>query len=251
MMQSSSELRKKARDILPGSYSMFVLAMGASFFLTTILNRFLVLFPALPGFALAYAEDTVLSFFSTLLLAMLRTGLLFMALNVARRGRASLSDLFLAFRYDPGRAAALCAVLALIETVVTFPMDYVVYSWVARGFIALPGLSAISGPGAIAAAFAVSLLISLFLAVVISFPFSQAVFLYIDHQEYSAIQCLAESRDLMRGHILEYTRLHLDFIGYFALCVISFGLGLLWVLPYLNVTRSGYYMQLTGNYHPY
>ena len=43
MMQSSSELRKKARDILPGSYSMFVLAMGASFFLTTILNRFLVL----------------------------------------------------------------------------------------------------------------------------------------------------------------------------------------------------------------
>ena len=50
---------------------------------------------------------------------------------------------------------------------------------------------------------------------------------------------------------MEYFKLHLSLAGYFALCILSMGLGLIWVLPYLNVIRANYYMSLTGLYKPY
>jgi uncharacterized membrane protein len=86
---------------------------------------------------------------------------------------------------------------------------------------------------------------------VIAFQFSQALFLYIDHQEMSAFECLRSSRSWMRGHIVEFFRLHLSLAGYFALCVISMGVGLIWVLPYLDVIKANYYRNLTGTYKPY
>ena len=89
------------------------------------------------------------------------------------------------------------------------------------------------------------------LRVVFAYPFSQALMLYIDHQEYSATQCLMKSRELMRGQILRYLTLEVSFGGYLAVAVLSLGVGLIWVIPYINVSRANFYMDLTGTYKPY
>ena len=83
------------------------------------------------------------------------------------------------------------------------------------------------------------------------YPVSQALWLYIDHQEYSGVECLTKSIQLMRGQIVRYLKLELSFAGYLALSILSLGVGLIWVIPYINVAKANFYMDLTGTYKPY
>lgn len=70
----------------------------------------------------------------------------------------------------------------------------------------------------------------------------QAVFLMIDYRHLSAMQCLALSRKVMKGHCWELFVLDLSFLGWDLLCVIPF-VGL-WVQPYQEITNAGYYDRL-------
>lgn len=76
-------------------------------------------------------------------------------------------------------------------------------------------------------------------AVIVSYSYSQGVFIMLDNPQLSAMQCLALSRAVMRGHKWEYFRLCLSFIGWIFLSIVPF-VGL-WVMAYMRVTMAGYY----------
>ncbi|MBP3872452.1 MAG: DUF975 family protein [Lachnospiraceae bacterium] len=253
MTQSFSKLRDDSRDALAGNYMPYFIVLVITGVLTGLLNQ-LLSFVAAPsgraGFVLLIVIDLLLDYVVMILAKMFQAGQYFMSLNIARYNRVSVSDLFLPFRYDTAKAFKLCAILALVETVCLAPFTVCVSNLLYVGAFGI-------GTGTAVSVLAIFLLtfggiVSLIgLELLIAFPLSQALFLYIDHQEYSARECLSRSRSLMSGNVIGYFRLHLSLIGYFALCIVSLGLGLIWVLPYLNVIRANYYMNLTGTYKPY
>ncbi|MBU3851799.1 MAG: DUF975 family protein [Candidatus Paralactobacillus gallistercoris] len=81
--------------------------------------------------------------------------------------------------------------------------------------------------------------------VIKAISYSQALFIYKDHvtagEHVSALQCLHESEVLMNGHKWEYCVLLLSFVGWLLLSLLSLGIGLLWVLPYQNLTIIAFY----------
>ena len=88
-----------------------------------------------------------------------------------------------------------------------------------------------------------------------SLAYSQAYFIYKDRTNHSenekpsALDCITESRRMMDGHKWEYFKLQLSFIGWGLLSILTFGIGFLWLNPYMNATMAAFYDDLSANYY--
>ncbi len=81
--------------------------------------------------------------------------------------------------------------------------------------------------------------------------YSQSFFILADHPGISAREALSLSKDMMRGHKLRYFVLELSFIGWSILCMFTLGIGYLWLIPYIQVTKAAFYQDLRDNYYSY
>ena len=68
----------------------------------------------------------------------------------------------------------------------------------------------------------------------------------IFYTAFGAIDLLRESRDLMRGNRLRYFVLELSFIPIMLLAVVACFVGLLWAVPYTQMTLLEFYRELVG-----
>ncbi|AZV42190.1 DUF975 family protein [Peribacillus asahii] len=76
------------------------------------------------------------------------------------------------------------------------------------------------------------------------FSYSQTFFLLKDHPEYSILEAITESKVRMKGYKWKYFLLHLSFIGWGILSVITFGIGFLWLIPYITTSTATFYNEL-------
>ncbi len=253
MTRSLSQIKEDARNALAGNYMLYFVVLVITGFLTMLFDQFLTYLPIpvnnMPV-AFLLVINLVLSFILTVLSKMFQAGQYFLSLNISRYNRVSVSDLFLAFRYDTKKAFQLSAILSLVSTLCTMPFLFAFWHLLYNGY--LDFLYAKTIPVQTILLYLLGGFAGMIvMEVAFAFPFSQALFLYIDHQEYSVSECVSKSFECMSGHRMEYLKLHLSLAGYFALCILSMGLGVFWVVPYMNVSRAGFYMSITGTYKPY
>lgn len=58
---------------------------------------------------------------------------------------------------------------------------------------------------------------------------------------------ITESRHLMSGYKWQLFMLDLSFIGWYFVALITLGIGLIWVVPYVQTTKANFYRQLAGD----
>lgn len=80
--------------------------------------------------------------------------------------------------------------------------------------------------------------------IIVGIMFSQANYILAENPEKSALECIKESARIMKGHKFDYFVLELSFIGWFMLCVLSFGIGFLWLVPYFEITLTNFYLKI-------
>lgn len=85
--------------------------------------------------------------------------------------------------------------------------------------------------------------------IIFCYMFSQSFFILADDNSKSVIQCLKESAAMMKGYKFKYFVLTLSFLGWMLLGAITLGIGLLWVIPYMNVTLASFYLKVKNNYY--
>jgi uncharacterized membrane protein len=83
--------------------------------------------------------------------------------------------------------------------------------------------------------------------IVKAYSYSMAFYIKIDHPEYTATQAIDESRNLMRGNKMRLFCLHLSFIGWMIVGCLTFGIGMLWVAPYISAAEAEFYQDLIGS----
>lgn len=54
-----------------------------------------------------------------------------------------------------------------------------------------------------------------------------------------------KSAEMMRGHKWDLFRLQMSFIGWTFLCMLSRGIGFIWLIPYMNASYAEFYRQIT------
>ena len=80
--------------------------------------------------------------------------------------------------------------------------------------------------------------------VILLYSYSQCFYLMAEDPELSITECMKNSRQLMDGHKGELFLLHLSFIGWGILALLTAGIGGLWLSPYMKVTETYYYLYL-------
>ena len=81
---------------------------------------------------------------------------------------------------------------------------------------------------------------------ILSLMFSQTMFFLTDYIDIEAMQALKESVRIMKGKKGKFFYLQLSFIGIYLLGAIACGIGLLWVIPYMQVAMANFYRKITG-----
>ena len=82
--------------------------------------------------------------------------------------------------------------------------------------------------------------------IVKSYAYSMAFYVKADHPDYDWKKCIDESKRITKGHKGELFVLDLSFIGWFFVGSLVCGLGTLWVMPYMEMTKANAYLWLTS-----
>ena len=53
---------------------------------------------------------------------------------------------------------------------------------------------------------------------------------------------------MMKGHKFDLFWLYLSFIGWGILCIFTLGIGLLWLVPYMQTAQSSFYEDVKADY---
>jgi len=78
------------------------------------------------------------------------------------------------------------------------------------------------------------------------YVYCMAPWIMAEHPEKGAIAALQQSKRMMDGQKLRLLKLDLSFAGWFALSLLSLGIGLLFLIPYHSAARAEFYMELTS-----
>jgi uncharacterized membrane protein len=82
--------------------------------------------------------------------------------------------------------------------------------------------------------------------IVKAFAYSMSFYVKVEHPDYGWRECMKESERLMKGYKFSYFVLQLSFIGWYIVGMLTFGIGMLWVLPYQECTNANFYAWLSA-----
>jgi uncharacterized membrane protein len=84
--------------------------------------------------------------------------------------------------------------------------------------------------------------------IIASFRYSLSFYIMIDNPEMTASEVINRSKEMMQGQKWKYFVLCLSFIGWYLLSIVTFGIGLLWFIPYVYATQASFYEDLRLKY---
>ncbi len=74
-----------------------------------------------------------------------------------------------------------------------------------------------------------------------SYSYSMAYYILIENPDMSAMEAITASKEMMKGHKFELFILHLSFLPWILLCIITIGIASIYVVPYAQTTFANFY----------
>ena len=82
-----------------------------------------------------------------------------------------------------------------------------------------------------------------------SYSYAMAPYIKLDNPDLSPNKCLKESSLMMKGHKMRLFIFSLSFIPWFLTIPLTFGLSMIYFLPYMQVSMAGFYRELKESYN--
>lgn len=228
--RTSAQLKQGARGLMIGKYRNAISILLASDLIISTLSLFTTTasdsyFGILIGF--------IISFILTLFGTILGVGQCSFYLNVACEQPYQFSDLFTGFKIHPDKTIITQLIIQVLTTLPILPgIGVMLYSFRAYNIIVVFLVGCIL------------LILGTGISWWISLKYSQVYYLLLDFPDYSAMELLKMSWKLMKGNVGRLLYIQVSFIPITLAGLLSFGIGLLFVQPYQNMTYTLFYLDL-------
>jgi uncharacterized membrane protein len=83
--------------------------------------------------------------------------------------------------------------------------------------------------------------------VIAMIKYSQAFYILAEDDSIGAMEAIDKSKAMMYGYKWKYVRLLCRFIGWALLCILTFGIGFLWLAPYVKISLANFYEDIKDN----
>lgn len=240
----SSDFRAEARRKLEGKWGKVV----------CISLIYILLF-----FVISFIENklddsmsTILSLIVTIIEVPLGFGLIIALFKVFHDEEVEPFDFFtLGFNnFKKAWSISFAIFLKMLIPIILIIISYVLIAWGIAGIVAAAIFynSVTVGPFGFFVVIGFILLItSMIWAIPKSYYYQLAYLLAIDNPELTSKELVEKSASLMEGKRWKFFCLHFSFIGWAILSIITFGIGFLWLVPYIQFASIVFYKSLIAN----
>ena len=80
------------------------------------------------------------------------------------------------------------------------------------------------------------------------FSYAMTPYILEDDPDLSVLQAIKKSKAMMKGHKFDLFYLWLSFIGWILLSVLTLGIGLIWLSPYIAAATAEFYQDVRSQY---
>ena len=80
-----------------------------------------------------------------------------------------------------------------------------------------------------------------------SFEYAIIPYILADDAEITSKEAFKKAKQMMKGNKWRLFKLDLSFLGWFVLCVLTLGIGTLFLIPYVNAAAAEFYVELKNN----
>ncbi len=135
----------------------------------------------------------------------LSVGAVLFSLSLSRKQKASTSQLFMGFKR--------------LEATIIYNILIMIYTILWSLLFLVPGIVA-------------------------AFSYLLTPFIIAEDKTISASEAIKKSKELMKGNKCKAFCLVFRFFGWFLLCLLTLGIGFLWLIPYMHVSVSNFYLDV-------
>lgn len=238
------ELKNAAKDKLDGKYTGAVLILVLSSLISNTVNLLIdsigtatldtirQLSGAGAAYAIIFVVFNILLILADIICAVMDVGITLYFLNIACRRPLSVRDLFYGFQNDSKKSLIIAVAIVLCRLACLMPFQYLVQTLLRTRelkWLLYAGFALVIG---------LCIYVTVFLGIALSY------YLMLDFPQISAKETLALSWRTMRGQRRRLFFLELSFLPLMLLCVLSFGIGFLWLKPYMQMTYACFFLDL-------
>lgn len=232
MNRKIKELKRIARGNLSGNYFLFINAFVTCNVITSLVEMPFSMMTDVSVFSTSnviyYIAMALISIASVVLTA----GQYRMHLSLCRTGKVNRADLFHPARYHADRYIFTEVILFGLSLAAMLPM-------VGGVLLVYTRQSVTDSIAAILLA-----IVSLVLSMYLSMTYDLVYFVLNDQEDLRMAEALKYTRTLITGHRRRYLYLQLSFLPALLLVLLSFGIGIFWVQPYMAQTTALFYLDV-------
>ncbi len=241
--QNATNLKERARTMLMGNYTVcvesvlvfeairFVLLSGLSLLVQILLTRFAGLQSG-TGYVIFAAVYWVVLVLLGAFINMMLSGLALICLKISGGLPISISDLLQGYQTGPERTFKISLGISIPQSLAILPFQLLLEYWMDVPSKELIPWLVVSG------------IVGFALAVFFSLSLGMGFFLMHDFPNLSAGETLRETWRRMKGHKTRLLILELSFVPLMILCLLSFGVGYLWVYPLMEESIALFYLDM-------
>ena len=242
----NADIKNSAKDLLAGRFHTAVMTFLFYAMLSLLFVRFsnaltqqvCVTLMQLSGLSADSSVILLLSYLIPLIVSilqnMIQMGVCLFFLNIACHHNCNTFDLLYGYSNQFGKTFCLSGVLTTLSFVALLPLNYFMDQFDNKLSIPMDTLVFL---------FAIQAVL-LLIYFVLALSLSQVYYIALDHPELSVAQILLESIKIMKGQKLRLFLLNLSFLPLLLLMIPTLGVGLFWILPYLNMTQCLFFLHL-------
>ncbi|MDD6037219.1 MAG: DUF975 family protein [bacterium] len=236
MNHSIGELKAMARKMLLVSrypvpmLSMLIASMIPSFILYVFTNLCINRDQVIMQNIIYYCAYMII----LLIEVLLTSGVLHIHLRIGRGEPVAVKDMFWVLKNRPDRFLACGFLLTLMEALPLAP-GIIMLNYDAILLDEEPAMSHII---LLLALIIVGTVIAIYFILCYAFTLT----LLADDVNINVIEAFRMSRHMMRGQKGRYFLMELSFIGWALLGILSLGIGMLWIYPYMTQTATNFYL---------
>lgn len=213
-----------------------------------------------------YVINYILVFLVQVTASVLNVGACFIFLKSACSMTSTVSDLFCGFQQNTVKILKIGAVITIIDSICMIPLDIASIQYAdmlnsvpffsesaSNSFdLFLGGNSADSHELLEAYSifynasmkFYLIMLVCTAISLILTLPFFPAYYMVLDFPDWSAATILKKSFEVMSGNKFRLFMLYVGFIPSFLLSIFTCGISLIWVIPYMNMALTNFYLDI-------
>ncbi len=244
--KSNAELKYLARTQMMGRFGLLIGTMLITFLISFFCSSILI--------SGNYFVNYLVSFIIQVILSVLQVGTTLIYMKSSCSMPAQIGDLFDGFRNHFSTALKIGLLFTFINTVCMIPCDIMNMTLLNSADLMVPEITETTTLNemmkfysvfySIMGTYYLSLLACSLVSFLLRLVFVPAYYIMLDFPDWSAMKILKKSVEVMHGNKLRYVLLQISFLPILLLSVFTCGLTLIWVIPYMQMTNTNFYLDM-------